>query len=89
MPQSLKIITVDVSELAPPEPMRVILSHLAKLSDQECLQVKHRRQPFPLYENLGVAGFAYHCVIHKPDDVTLYIYHSNAQQAFECLIKNN
>ncbi len=89
MSQSLKMITVDVSELAPPEPMTVILSHLAKLSAQECLQVKHRRQPFPLYEKLSVAGFAYHCVIHSQDDITLYIYHSNAQQAFECLIKNN
>ncbi len=89
MSENLQLITIDVSELAPPEPMTVILSQLAKLSAHECLQVKHRRQPFPLYEKLGSAGFAYHCVIHSQDDITLYIYYLNAQQAFERLIKNN
>ncbi|MCW8832951.1 MAG: DUF2249 domain-containing protein [Colwellia sp.] len=79
----MDIITLDVSELAPPEPMTLILSHLAQLSSQQCLQVKHRRQPYPLYEKLNSAGFAYHCVVHSQDDITLYIYHSTAQQAFE------
>lgn len=89
MQQNLTFITIDVSELAAPEPMTVILSQLAKLSAHECLQVKHRRQPFPLYEKLSSAGFDYHCVVHSQNDITLYIYHANAQQIFERLIKNN
>ncbi len=86
--QALQLITVDVSELSPPEPMTIILSHLAILSEHECLLVKHRRQPFPLYEKLSAAGFNYHCVVHSQDDITLYIYHSSAQVAFDCLSKN-
>lgn len=89
MSKSLELIVVDVSGFAPPEPMTIILSHLVKLSEYECLQVEHRRQPFPLYEKLTLAGFNYHCVVNNQESITLYIYHSGAQTAFECLIKNN
>lgn len=75
-----------MSELAPPEPMTIILSHLAQLSSHECLQVKHRRQPFPLYDKLNSAGFAYHCKVHGAENITLYIYHASAQHAFESLL---
>ncbi len=87
MQASLQLVKVDVSGLEPPEPMTVILSHLATLSEGECLQVEHRRQPFPLYEKLAAAGFAYHCVVHSQDKITLYIYHLSAEQTFACLIK--
>ena len=90
MQPNLTLITVDVSALAPPEPMTVILTHLSTLTQQECLLVKHRRQPFPLYEKLEQAGFSYHCVIHDQDDISLYIYHRGAQHVFaEMLAKNN
>ncbi len=79
----MKIITVDVSKLAPPEPMTVILKHLAKLTHQECLLVKHRRQPFPLYEKLNDAGFSYHCVVHTQNKIDLYIIHQSMQNLFE------
>jgi len=83
MQSSLKFITVDVSSLAPPEPMTVILKHLAKLTHQECLLVKHRRQPFPLYEKLKDAGFSYHCVVHAQNDIDLYIFYQSAQNLFD------
>lgn len=86
MPSNLKLITVDVSSLAPPEPMTVILEHLAKLAHQECLRVKHRRQPFPLYEKLNDAGFSYHCVEHAKNDINLYIFHQSAQHLFDELL---
>ena len=91
---NLKLITVDVSALAPPEPMTVILTHLSTLTQQECLLVKHRRQPFPLYKKLEQAGFSYQCVIHDQDDISLYIYHKAAQNIVaitvaEMLAKNN
>ena len=92
MQSRLKIITVDVSKLAPPEPMTVILRHLAKLTHQECLLVKHRRQPFPLYEQLKNAGFSYHCIVHAQDNISLYVFHQAAQHIFdemlECHIVN-
>jgi len=83
MQPSLKFITVDVSGLAPPEPMTVILKHLATLTHQECLLVKHRRQPFPLYEKLNDAGFSYHCVVHAQNDIDLYILHQRSQNLFD------
>lgn len=83
MQTSLTFIKVDVSTLMPPEPMTIIFKHLALLTAQECLLIKHRRQPFPLYEKLNKAGFSYHCVVHTEDDITLYIFHQNAQAAFD------
>lgn len=83
MKESLILIKIDVSALAPPEPMTVILTHLAKLTAQECLLIKHRRQPFPLYEKLKQAGFSYHCVVHTQDEITLYIFHQHSQTVFD------
>jgi len=70
----MKLVSVDVSELAPPEPMTVILTALASLNKGECLLVAHRRQPFPLYEKLLQAGWAYHCQTHDDENISLYIY---------------
>lgn len=83
MQANLTFIKVDVSGLAPPEPMTVILNHLSKLTAQQCLLIKHRRQPFPLYEKLNDAGFSYHCVTHSQDDITLYIFHQKTQTVFD------
>lgn len=88
MQPSLRFITIDVSALAPPEPMTVILTHLAKLNQSECLLVKHRRQPFPLYEKLREAGFSYHCIEHAQDNISLYIFHENMQSLFEQTVVN-
>jgi len=85
---SLKFIKVDVSSLAPPEPMTIILKHLATLTHHECLLVKHRRQPFPLYEKLNDAGFSYHCVEHANNDIELYIFHLSSQNLFDKTLSN-
>ena len=79
----MELVEVDVKELAPPEPMSVILSALAQLTHAQCLLVSHRRQPFPLYEKLQQAGFAYHCEVHSDDNISLYIYRQTEQQVFE------
>ena len=88
MQPSLKFITVDVSTLAPPEPMTVILTHLAKLTQHECLLVTHRREPFPLYEKLEEAGFSYHCKKHAQDKISLYIFYQSSQSVFDKTLKN-
>lgn len=89
MQTSLKFINVDVSALEPPEPMTVILTHLAKLARRECLLIKHRRQPFPLYEKLIEAGFSYHCDVHEQDDISLYVFHQKSQPAFDEWLRTN
>ena len=89
MQVSLTFIKVDVSGLAPPEPMSAILNHLSRLAVQECLLIKHRREPFPLYEKLESNGFSFHRIVHSSDDITLYIFHQNAQVKFEHWLKEN
>lgn len=84
---------LDVSEFAPPKPMTLILSALSQFENftnntEQCLVIKHRRQPFPLYEKLISAGWAYHCQINAEDDILLYIYRQTAQPAFEQFLKS-
>jgi hypothetical protein len=84
----MNFIQIDVSNLAPPEPMMAILSALSELENplrttHQCLVVKHRREPVPLYEKLTLAGWAYHCQINTEDDILLFIYRQTSQQAFE------
>jgi hypothetical protein len=79
----MKFVDVDVRQLSPPEPMTVIVSALAQLVDKQCLLVRHRRQPFPLYEKLQQAGWAYHCQVHDEDNISLFIYRKSDQQLFE------
>jgi hypothetical protein len=79
----MKFVAVDVKELFPPEPMTMIVSALAQLAGTQCLLVRHRRQPFPLYEKLLQAGWAYHCQIHNEDDISLFIYRKSDQQLFK------
>ena len=80
-------VDVDVKALAPPEPMTVILTALAQLSEGQGLLVSHRRQPFPLYEKLLQAAWAYHCLVEDEDNVALYIYRQIDQPAFALYMK--
>lgn len=79
----MQLIEIDVSDLEPPEPMTAILFKLSVLTHEQCLLVKHRRQPFPLYEKLHSAGFLYHCNQIASDNIYLYIYHRENKQKFK------
>ena len=57
----MQFTEIDVRELAPPEPMTVILSALSNLPTGKGLQVHHSRQPFHLYDKLIAAGWDYQC----------------------------
>ena len=81
----LEFVRLDVSELAPPEPMTQILQALAKLSPDQCLEVQHSRQPFPLYEKLVQTGWGYHCDQISDNRITLYIFKQEKQSRFEAL----
>ncbi|WDE13800.1 DUF2249 domain-containing protein [Thalassomonas haliotis] len=58
-------IYLDVSELAPPDPMTKILMALAELQAGQYLRVAHSREPVPLYEKLQVAGWGYLCLTNS------------------------
>lgn len=48
----VKVIKLDVSELEPPQPMRVICQKLEDMPQGTILHVFHRRKPVPLFELL-------------------------------------
>ena len=48
---------IDVSDLEPPEPMERILDQLADMRPDDWLRVRHRREPFPLYNLLKGMGY--------------------------------
>ena len=81
----LELVILDVSELAPPEPMAKILQALAQLSPDQCLAVQHSRQPFPLYEKLLQTGWAYHCDPISDKRITLYIFEKGHHSRFDPL----
>jgi len=58
-------VELDVSALAPPEPLDRALDALAKLQRGEYLAFIHYREPFPLYQTAAEAGFR-HQVTQSP-----------------------
>lgn len=78
----MKTTEVDVSALAPPEPMQVILSTLSTLPDNGMLKVLHRREPFPLYERLIASGWVYYSEKIADDQVVIHIAHQRNSQQF-------
>lgn len=48
---------LDVSRLEPPEPMERVLDALADMPAGDRLVLRHRRQPFPLYDILRRMGY--------------------------------
>lgn len=51
------VVTIDVSELVPPEPMIKILEALESLPDGSSLLVQHVRRPMHLYPQLDAMGY--------------------------------
>ena len=66
-------VTIDVSELVPPEPMMKILAALAELPDGGQLTVHHVRRPMHLYPRLAELGYAHTTTEIAPDKVQLVI----------------
>lgn len=66
-------ITIDVSELVPPEPMMKILGALEELPDGGQLTVHHVRRPMHLYPRLDELGYPHITTELAPDKVELVI----------------
>lgn len=66
-------ITIDVSELVPPEPMMRILGALEELPAGGQLTVHHVRRPMHLYPRLDEMGYAHSTTDLGPDRVELVI----------------
>lgn len=66
-------VTIDVSELVPPEPMVKILQALETLSDDSRLLVHHVRRPIHLYTRLDEMGYAHETRELAPGNVEVMI----------------
>jgi uncharacterized protein (DUF2249 family) len=69
-----KILELDVSKLPPPEPFIKIMEKIVYLKENEVLKVLHRREPYPLYEELKKLGFQYHTIMIEEQKYEIYIY---------------
>jgi hypothetical protein len=67
-------VIINVIDLAAPEPMTKIIQALMKLTKQQFLLVHHRREPFPLFEKLTIAGWLYSCRQQAPERYKIYIF---------------
>lgn len=68
---------LDVSELPPPEPLERALDALAELPAGDRLVLRHRRQPFPLYDLLRRMGYRWE-VSGSDGDWRILIEHAGA-----------
>lgn len=73
-------LTIDVSELIPPEPMVKILTAMADLPDGQTLRVHHVRRPIHLYPQLDALGYLHHTRELGPQQVELLIYKPAAME---------
>jgi uncharacterized protein (DUF2249 family) len=65
---------LDVSELAPPEPLERILDAAEELRAGERLRVLHRREPWPLFPMLEDRGFAHRMRALNPPGFEILIW---------------
>jgi uncharacterized protein (DUF2249 family) len=67
------VVRLDVSDLAPPEPMVRILEAAAKLGPEQMLCVEHHRRPVYLYPQLDAQGFLHETRELGPGQVEILI----------------
>ena len=68
------MVHLDVSDLAPPEPMVRILEAAAKLGPEQTLFVEHHRRPVYLYPQLDAQGFLHETRELGPGQVEILIW---------------
>jgi TusA-related sulfurtransferase len=53
------VVTIDVRDLAPPEPLQHIIAAMQRLEPGQVLRVWHRVEPCGLFPDLSPLGFSY------------------------------
>lgn len=67
-------VTIDVSDLVPPEPMVRILETMEQLSPGQTLLVHHARRPVYLYPRLDALGYRHETRELGPEQVEILIH---------------
>jgi len=78
----MQAIEIDVSDLAPPEPMEKIFFQLAKLKPKHYLKVLHHRLPYPLFKILAENNWQYYYQETNPEGYIIYIYRTSETDLF-------
>ena len=71
---------IDVSELEAPEPFIKITYLLSKLESTNYIRVKHRMQPFPLYDLLHQSGYRFSTLETKNSGYNILIWLSRCKE---------
>ncbi len=74
-------LVLDVSDLAPPEPLTQTLEAAEQLITGQYLRMLHRRDPCMLYGNLDENGFKYIQREGRTTAVELFIWRENDDEA--------
>ena len=69
----LKWITLDCSQMEPPEPMLQVLEQLDRLLPGEGIKMLHRMKPRLLFPKLQERGWNFRVIEHTPDQVKVRI----------------
>lgn len=75
--------TLDVSDLKPPAPLERILDALADLPQGDCLCVRHRREPYPLYVLLRQMGYRWRCTSKSLGEFEILIWEASTPEPFD------
>lgn len=67
-------VLVDVSELAPPEPLAVAMNAAERLAPGQCLRIHHWREPLLLYERLTRRNFGYDTRLGPDDSCEVFVW---------------
>ena len=81
----LQEILLDVSDLAPPEPLELTLEAADRLLPGQYLRMQHRRDPCMLYGNLENNGFKYSQREGSTTAVELFIWREDDAQAADAV----
>ena len=70
----LKWITLDCSQMEPPEPMLRVLEQLDRFKQGERIKMLHRMKPRLLFPNLQERGLNFRIIEHIPDQIEVRIW---------------
>ena len=70
----LKWITLDCSQMEPPEPMLRVLEQLDRLQSGEGIKMLHRMKPRLLFHKLQKRGLNFMVIEHTPDQFEVRIW---------------
>lgn len=76
---------LDVSQLAPCEPLEHVLAAIPSLQTGEYLCMLHRMEPHPLYNILTENGYSWLTQAGQKVSIEVYIWRSSDKQAEEAV----